>query len=97
MWNKDNYKSKLRTDVNKFILGLKSKNIFFTETNDENVLFKLDKKELIMSQHSFYRYSGIAYVYKEGKEKNSVLSIEVTYEMYLNMIIKPIIENHFKS
>ncbi len=99
MFDKEAYQNKMKVAVNKLVNHFKSKGIDFfptDPTNFENVIFKSKDKEVKISHHSFYRYSGIACIYKqkEGKE-NSFEIIEVTDEMFLNNFMKPIIELHF--
>jgi hypothetical protein len=66
--------------------------------NDEtynNFIFEKNEKILKISHHSFYRYSGISTVNKDGKEKHLTETVEVTNEMWLNNYIKLIIESYF--
>lgn len=85
---------KMQPAVNKLVAQLKTKGIEF-DPNDsdghENVTIKTKDKTIKISHHSFYRYSGIGFVYKDNKD-NSVETIEVTDEMYLINFIKPIID-----
>ena len=99
MWNKEKHQLSMKSSVNKLVSYFQSKGITFTPTDGKlhNVVFtSKDNKQVKLSHHSFYRYSGIASVTKDGKEKNSIEVIEVTDEMYLNTFIKPVIELLFK-
>lgn len=98
MWNPEKHKLKMKPSVDKLVNLLKTKGIEFEPEDGvlNNVIFKNDKKTIKISHHSFYRYSGIATVYKENKEKNTTETVDVTDEMYINNFIKPIIELMFK-
>lgn len=101
MWNPEEHKRKMKVPVNKFLTYLKSKDIlfWFDDTfNDEqldNVVFMKDEKILKMSHHSFYRYSGIACTYKEGKNDNDIVPVDVTDERWLFEFIKPIVDRFY--
>lgn len=96
MWNKENHKKRMGIVVSSLVSHFASKGINFTPDDGlENVIFKSKDKEVKISHHSFYRYSGIACVSKEGKEKNTVEHVPVTDEMWMNSYVKPIIELHF--
>ena len=100
-FNKKEYIAKMQPVVNKFLSQLSAKGIDFIPTDGEfeNVIFKSKDKEIKMSHHSFYRYSGIACLYEErgeGEKKNFKI-IEVTDEMFLNIFMKPIIDSLFKT
>ncbi len=99
MWNKEKHKQKMQSAVDKLVLHFKNQGVNFypVDGSHENVIFISKNKEVRISHHSFYRYSGIACVYKEGKEKNSIETVEVTDEMFLNNFMKPIIELRLKA
>jgi hypothetical protein len=82
--------------VKKLLAYLKSKEIEFTPTDGKfnNVIFTSKDKEIKISHHSFYRFSGIACVYKE-KGDHLIEAIEVTDEMFINNFMTPIIKLHF--
>lgn len=89
---------KMQPSVTKFVTYFKNKGVEFDPNGNDgydNVIFKSKDKEIRMSKHSFYRYTGIAYMYKDTKD-NSVETIEVTDEMWLNIFIKPILELFLK-
>lgn len=98
-FNKKKHIEKMKPHADKMLVHLKNKGIDFSpEDVDgfENVTFTSKDKVIKMSKHSFYRFSGIACFYKEGKEKNSSEAFDFTDEMYMNIIIKPIVEGFFK-
>jgi hypothetical protein len=90
---------KMQPSVTKLVTYFKNKGVEFTPSDKNygfgNVTFSSKDKVVKMSNHSFYRYTGIAYMYKDNND-NSVETIEVTDEMYLNIFIKPIIELFLK-
>ena len=92
------HQNKMKPQVDKFVAGFKSKGIDFSPEDGgfENVVFTSPEKVVKVSHHSFYRYSGIACIYKE-KGDNFIEAIDVTDEMYLSIFMKPIIETFFKS
>ena len=92
------HQNKMKQQVEKFVASFKSKGIEFSPTDGdvENVVFTSTDRVVKVSHHSFYRYSGIACVYKE-KGENFIEAIEVTDEMYLTNFMKPIIETFFKQ
>lgn len=98
MWNKEQHKAKMKPFVDKLVSYFQNKGINFSPTDGEmeNVVFASKDKEVKISHHSFYRYSGIACIYKDGKEKNTTEAIEVTDEMFMNNFMKPIVELRFQ-
>ncbi len=93
------YIKKFKGDENKLFAYLEKKGIIVSmDLNVElnNFVFTKKDKELKISFHSFYRYSGICSLYKEGEDKKLEI-IKVTDEMYLENFIKPIIELYFKD
>ena len=97
MWTPESHKLKMKASVDKFISHLKQKGIEFSPSDGDlnNVIFTSPEKVVKISHHSFYRYSGIACIYKEGKHEFSIETIDVTDEMFMNTFMKPIIETHF--
>lgn len=99
-FNKEEHIKRMKPHTDKIVAQLKSKlGVTFqpTDENAENVIFTSKDKVIKVSHHSFYRYSGICFIYKDGVEKNQIETIEVTDEMFMNNFMKPIIELHFKS
>ncbi len=97
MFDKQQHIAKFKNIEEKLVSSFKKSGINF-QPNDgdlENVIFSKGDKEFKISHHSFYRYSGICSLYKEGDDKKLEV-IYVTEEMYMNTFIKPIIENYFK-
>jgi len=94
MWTESEHIRKVKPFADNMINSLKSNGVEFFDTDDsgfENVVFKHKDKTIKISKHSFYRFSGIAVITKEGKEKNSSECIKVTDEMYMNSYMKPIV------
>lgn len=85
--------------VDKLVSHFQSKGINFCPTDGkmENVVFSSKDKVVRISHHSFYRYSGIACIYRDGNEKNTIEAIDVTDEMFMNNFMKPIVELMFKN
>ena len=96
-FNKEEHQRAMKPAVDKLASHFKSKGVEFSPTDGdfENVVFSSKDKTTKISHHSFYRYSGIACVYKE-KGENQIEAIEVTDEMFLNNFMKPIIEMFLK-
>lgn len=94
MWNKEEYIKSLLPQYNKMVTHLLSKNIEvkMQEPFKQNLIFynKTNNKEFIISFHSVFRYSGRTVYYKETE--TTMQPFELTYEGYLNTIIKPLIE-----
>jgi len=97
MFNKKEHIERVIPYTNKLVTTLAKQGIMFKSSDGdlENVIFIKNNKELKISYHSFYRFSGICSLYKEGEDKKLEV-IYITDEMYLNTFIKPIIENYFK-
>lgn len=88
---------KMEPSVKKLLAQLKSKGVEFTpqdESGLNNVVFRSSDKTVKISQHSFYRFSGIA-VYTKSKGEHESETVEVTDEMYMQIFMKPIIETFF--
>jgi hypothetical protein len=101
MFDKKAHIAKMAPSVNKLVNHFKNKGIEFSPEDPsglENVIFASKEKVVKISHHSFYRYSGIACVYKEKEGKENVFEIlEVTDEMFLNNFMKPIVELNFAA
>lgn len=86
--------SKQKVAVEKLVAYFKKQGISFSPTDGElqNVIFTTkDNKEVKISHHSFYRYSGISVLYKE-KDDKSVYTIPMSDDYYLNEYLKKFIE-----
>lgn len=95
MWNKIDHQAKMGNSVNKLLTHLESKGITMIFDDLDNLVFtNKDGKIFKISDHSFYRYSGIAQLSKTIKDSNLIDVFPVTDEMYLNMFIKPVIEHN---
>lgn len=99
MWNKAEHQAKMQTAVSKLLAQLTTQGITFNPTDGglENIILTQGDKVVKMSHHSFYRYSGQSKIYitKEKDPRTEIL--EMTDEMYLQNIIKPVIEILFAS
>lgn len=96
-FDKKMHQQSMQKAVDKFVAHFKSKGVEFSPTDSdfENVVFTSKDKVVKISHHSFYRYSGIAFVYKE-KNENEIETIPVTDEMFLTNFMKPILETFLK-
>lgn len=86
--------------IQKFVAHLDKSGIEFSpedeDSNLENVILTSGKKVIKISHHSFYRFSGICCITKDGKEKNSIEEVPVTDEMYMMNFMRPIVDALFK-
>ncbi len=98
MFDKEAHIKKMQSHVNKLTTHFKNKGIDFTPTDGEfdNVIFKSKNKEVKISHHSFYRFSGICVIYVKTGDQSFQIS-EITDEMFLNNYMKPIIESLFSE
>ena len=90
---------RMQPSVTKLLTYLKNKDIEFSPMDGEfeNIVLTSKDREVKISHHSFYRYSGISvYCRDKGENQNQSETVEVTDEMYMNNIMKPIIEIFFK-
>lgn len=96
-FDKIGHQTAMKQAVDKFVAPFREKGVEFSPTDGEleNVVFTSRDKVVKVSHHSFYRYSGIAFVYREVRV-NEIETIPVTDEMYLNNFMKPIIETFLK-
>ena len=95
MFNKEVHINNMKKPLEKLVSQLKAKGVSFSHDDPsglENVVLTFKNKVVKISHHSFYRYTGIACVTKEGKEKNSSEWVEVTDEMWCQIFLKQIIE-----
>lgn len=98
MFNEKDHITKYKVHEEKLVSYFQKKGIVFSNCDNDvtlkNVIFSGKGKEFKISYHSFYRFSGISSLYKEGEDRKLEV-IRVTDEMYLNTFIKPIIELYF--
>lgn len=96
MFNKQEHIAKMKPSADKLVSLFEKKGISFSPTDGEfeNVVFTSKDKTIKISHHSFYRFSGIACIYKE-KGENYIEAIDVTNDMFMNNFMKPIIERLF--
>lgn len=99
MFDKNKHQVSMRKAVDKLVTELKKSGITFTpqEGEMENVGFRKDDKLIVMSHHSFYRYSGIAVRVVMKKDQPEPEIYPVTDEIYLMQYIKPIILTLFAN
>jgi hypothetical protein len=93
MFDKQEQIEKMKPYANKLVSHFQKNGIEFSPTDGEfeNVIFTSKDKEVKISHHSFYRFSGIASIHKDiGGTQIEV--IEVTNEMFMNNYMKPIVE-----
>lgn len=90
--------TKMQPSINKLLAYLKSKNIAFSPTDEqsENVVLTSADKVVKISHHSFYRYSGRACFYIDKGENRSEAA-DFTDEMYVNGILRPVIDTLFEK
>lgn len=100
MWTKEKHIERMKPIVDKFILQLFKNGIEFFPTDGhlDNVRFKRDGKEIKMSWHSFYRFSGMSKMLKNSNSEDRTADyIIMTDELWLNMFIKVIIEKRLAN
>ena len=69
-FDKDKHIKKMTPHVEKLVENFKKQGICFQSTDGllENVIFKNNKKEVKISHHCFYRFSGMCKLQKESKK-----------------------------
>lgn len=89
--------ARMQPSTCKLIKYLEGEGISFSPTDGkhENIVLTSKDMEVKISHHSFYRYSGIS-VYCRDKGENLSETVEVTDEMYVQNIMKPIVQIFFK-
>lgn len=89
--------AKMKAAATSLISSFKQKGIEFSnDDKHENVMFTSSEKVVTVSHHSFYRYSGIACIYRD-KGEHFIEAVPVTEQMYMDIFIKPAIELIFKD
>lgn len=93
-FNVSTYIKKQLPIVGKLVAALKKEGIE-TSLNDgklNNIVFMKEDKVIKISHHSFFRYSGMEFFKRENpNDKNAIMMILVTDEMWLFDIIRPIV------
>jgi hypothetical protein len=94
MWNPEEQKQRIKPAADKFIKYLAKIGIQFIPrcTPFRNVRFIYKDKGIEMSEHSFYRYSGIYCTYKEGEKPNTIEVVPVSDERYYSQFMLVIIK-----
>jgi|ERR1035437_6372592 hypothetical protein len=90
---------RMKPHVAKLVKLLSQKDIKFDDGSNitdgiKNVTFTLNDKVMDIMFHCFYRYSGIAYIYRENEKKEKI-PIEVTDAMCMNSYMLSAIETFF--
>lgn len=95
-FDKTAHKTKMKPAIDKLFAYLSTKGVS-TKNDDEceNTIFTSKDKEIKISHHSLYRYSGIAVTYAKTGENTFIIN-EITDEAFVNNYMKPIIEMHFE-
>jgi len=96
-FNKEEHIARMKPAADKLVSQLKKVGIEFSPTDDFgwNVVLTSKDKVVKISHHSFYRISGMACMYKDGGEKNSVETIELTDEMFMTSLMRSNIDMLF--
>jgi hypothetical protein len=97
-FNKQEHINRLKPASNKLISYLSKKGIEFIpeDSSGDNIILRSDLKELQVSKHCFYRFSGLAVIYKEvGKDE--LEEVPVDDDMFFNNYMKSVIEYFFKN
>ena len=86
----------------KLLAYLKSKGVSFKsgDNGSDNVIFSNKEKEIKISYHCFYRFSGPAVVYKtkvneKKKDQVTVEAVALTPELFYNLYMKQILNEIF--
>ncbi len=101
-WDKNKHIERVMPAAKKLISYYNKKDVKFSfDDGENNVSFSVGEKSIKISHHSFFRFSGIACVYKvkemqDGQKKLQAI-IDVTDDMYMENYMKPIIEILFKE
>ena len=93
MWNEEKHIAKVKPYTDILVKNLNQLGIEFSDNDDklENVIFRFKNTEVKISKHSFYGFSRLIFITKDGKEKNSSELIPITDEMYIATYMKPIV------
>lgn len=86
--------AKMQPHAQKLINQFKKKGFNFSPDDGQgNVSFFSEEREIFISKHSFYRFSGIACVTRDIKgEKNQSTTVEVTDEMFMDIFMTQIVQ-----
>lgn len=101
VFNKTEHIEKMQPAVKKMLNYLSKDGIEFSPIDTDglnNITLTRKDEQIKISQHSFYRFSGISCVYDEKGEgdKKTFKIVEVTDEMFMMTFMKQIVEALFK-
>lgn len=93
MWNEEKHIDKVKKYTDILVKQLNQLGVEFIDNDGalENVIFRFKETEVKISKHSFYGFSRLCFVTKDGKEKNSSELIPITDELYISSYMKPIV------
>mgnify|MGYP001602473246 CR=1 FL=1 len=100
MFKEQEHQLKVKPSTDKLISHLNKKGIEVIPCNSglKNIILKSKDKEVSISHHSFYGYSRMGAVTKQKGEKvNEFDFVPVTDEMYINNVLKYIIDFHLSK
>jgi hypothetical protein len=89
--------ARMKPFTDNLLLSLEKKGILCKQDPTANNLIFYNRentKQVSISHHSFYRFSGIACIYKEHGD-HLIETVEVTDKMFLQNFMGPIVELHF--
>lgn len=83
----------------KLVDHFRKQGVLFSPQDGEmnNVVFTKGKKVVKISHNSFYRFSGRAVMYKDGKNEHELSTVEMTDAMFMDIIMKPIVDVLIKT
>lgn len=96
-FDRNSHIGRMAVPVSKLLADLQKLGVVFTTSNVlANVCFTKGDKTIFMSQHSFYRYSGMMQITRTkkdsaGKETEFTEVFPVSDTQWLQLFIKPIV------
>lgn len=98
MFNKEEHILRMKPHLSKLILHLTKNNIEFIPADNYggNVVLRSPTKELKISHRCFYRFSGLAVIYKE-KGEHELIEVPMDNNMFMNNYMKSLIDYYFKN
>ncbi len=85
---------KMKPYADKLVQHFEKDGWTFAPTDGElnNVVFSKGDKQVKISHHSFYRFSGLAQIVSSSGNSNEAQATVVTDEMWFNNYMKPIVQ-----